>query len=79
MEVIFTAAEVDLSVTKVFNQNLGPLFEVYIWERFIMPQEFSSLSESKILSSSQSSLDTALYIIHSRKKITLKIFGVVKA
>lgn len=43
MEGIFTLAEVDLPVIKVFNQHLGLLFEVYIWERFIMPQGFSSL------------------------------------
>lgn len=55
MEGIFTLAEVDLSVIKAFNQHLGLLFEVYIWERFIMPQGFSSLLESKTLSNSQSS------------------------
>lgn len=59
MKVIFALAEVDLSVIKVFNKHLGPLFEVYIWERFIMPQEFS-LSERSILNSGQYSWDTAL-------------------
>lgn len=29
--------EVDLSMIKVYNQNLGPLLNVYIWEMFIIP------------------------------------------
>lgn len=31
--------EVDLSMIKVYNQNIGPLLNVYIWEMFIIPIE----------------------------------------
>lgn len=41
MEEILTWAKIDhLPVIRVFSQQLDPLFEVYIWERFIMLEEF---------------------------------------